>query len=63
MIKINMSEEKNMSNWAKDYLKYSNETGGGSSGGGPVGNNGPGCAGIFVFILLFLLIVDLLTKM
>lgn len=34
-----------MSNWAKDYLKYSNETGGGSSGGGPVGNNGPGCAG------------------
>ena len=51
-----------MSNWAKDYLKYSNETGGGPSKGSG-GNNGPGCGGIVVFILMIWLIVDLLTKL
>lgn len=53
-----------MSNWAKDYLKYSNETGGGGSfKRGPGGNNGPGCGGILVFILLIWMIIDILSRM
>ena len=40
-----------MSNWAKDYLKYTNETGGGGHNGGSGGDTGPGCGGIIFLIL------------
>jgi hypothetical protein len=43
-----------MSNWAKDYLKCSNETGGGGSPKGSGGGSGPGCGGILFFIFLYL---------
>lgn len=52
-----------MSNWAKDYLKYSNETGGGGSPKGSGGGSGPGCGGILFFIFCIWLIVDLLSKL
>ena len=49
-----------MSNWAKDYLKYTNETGGGEA---PKGGSGPGCGGILFIIFCIWLIVDLLAKL
>jgi len=52
-----------MGNWAKDYLKYKNETGGGDplKGTGGGSGSGPGCGGILLFIFLIWLIVDLLS--
>jgi hypothetical protein len=52
-----------MNNWAKDYLKYTNETDGGSSPQGGSGSNGPGCGGIVVGLLLIWLIVSMLAKL
>lgn len=52
-----------MSNWAKDYLKYSNEAGGGESPRGSGRGNGPGCAGILFIIFFIWLIVDLFAKL
>ena len=50
-----------MSNWAKDYLKYKNETDGGDSPKRTGGGSGPGCGGILLIILLIALIVELLS--
>lgn len=50
------------SNWAKDYIKYSNETGGGSKGGSG-GGSGPGCGSIITGIILIYLIVSVLSRM
>lgn len=51
-----------MSNWAKDYLKYTNETGGGNPPQGGSGSSGPGCGGIVVGLLLIWLILSLIGK-
>ena len=43
-----------MGNWAEDYIKYSNETGGGDYKGGKGGGSGPGCGGIMLFLFIII---------